>query len=62
MKKNIYDSHCEQNQRPDCGVERLKDAERVWNADAADVMRSTHDNAKSEVLERTDEVDNLLTS
>jgi len=54
-----YDSHRKQNEAPYGAIERLKDAERVGDVDAD--MGSPHDYAQSDVLERSDEVDDFLT-
>jgi len=52
-----YDKECEQNQAPDGCIERLKDTERVGNVDGEG--GAPHDDRQSEMLERSDEVDDL---
>jgi len=54
-----YDNHGEQNEAPDGRIEWLKDTERVWQVDGDG--RSPDDDGQSEMVERPDEVDDLIT-
>jgi len=54
-----YDKQSEQNESPDGSIEWLEDTERVRRVDVD--VRSPDDDRQAKMLERSDEVDDLLT-